>query len=596
MYDLSKNLVVLDCEVYPNYFLAAFKNLSSDKVLTVEAQGRESCLDETNAKNLKFAMLNRVTFGFNSLNYDLPIIYYALMGATCGQIYQLSKSIIDNSFRGWQAINHFNLKELRVKHFDIQEVAVGVKTSLKLYGARLNAQTLQDLPIDPHQELTNNDIINIKSYCINDLNTTVLLYENVKEQVALRAEMSIKYGINLLSKSDAQVAEAVFKTRLNKQSIKPPQYTQKHFFKYNKPDFITFKTQTLKALLNVILNEKFMINEKGSLINPKSLSSFKLEIGNIKYKIGVGGLHSQEKKRIVKIQNDEFLIDKDVVSYYPSIIINQELFPTQLGKRFIVEYKNIVQERIKAKKESNKIVNESFKILINGSFGKFSNRYSALYSPQLFLQTVITGQLSLLMLIEKLELHNIPVVSANTDGIVAHLKKTDYPLFNLICSEWQKQTGFILDETHYRALYSRDVNNYIAITTDNKTKTKGIFANATISKNMQMPIVNEAVIRHLIDSSPIEKTITQSKQIKEFFTVRTVTGGAVYKNQYLGRVVRWVYVKNGDQISYKKNGNKVAKSDGSMPVMELPHELPDNLDYDRYIAEAYKALSSLGIS
>ena len=39
-----KNFVVLDCEVYPNYFLAAFKNIDNDRVVTIEAKGKDKPL------------------------------------------------------------------------------------------------------------------------------------------------------------------------------------------------------------------------------------------------------------------------------------------------------------------------------------------------------------------------------------------------------------------------------------------------------------------------------------------------------------------------------------------------------------------------
>ena len=31
-----ENLVVLDCEVYPNYILFAFKNIDNEKTVTIE--------------------------------------------------------------------------------------------------------------------------------------------------------------------------------------------------------------------------------------------------------------------------------------------------------------------------------------------------------------------------------------------------------------------------------------------------------------------------------------------------------------------------------------------------------------------------------
>ena len=76
--------------------------------------------------------------------------------------------------------------------------------------------------------------------------------------------------------------------------------------------------------------------------------------------------------------------------------------------------------------------------------------------------------------------------------------------------------------------------------------------------------------------------------------MRRVTGGATWRGKDLGKVVRWVYTTDGDAIRYKKNGNKVSKSDGAFPVMELG-ELPENVDDEKYINEAKLMLKSVGM-
>lgn len=103
------------------------------------------------------------------------------------------------------------------------------------------------------------------------------------------------------------------------------------------------------------------------------------------------------------------------------------------------------------------------KIAINGAGGKFSDFYSALYAPDLTIQMTVTGQLSLLLLIEMLESSGIKVISANTDGIVMLVEKTKENELDLRTAEWERQTNFITEETRYSAYYARDCNNYIAL-------------------------------------------------------------------------------------------------------------------------------------
>lgn len=593
------DLVVLDCESYPNYFLAAFKNIGNGKTVTIEIRGDGTCLSDYDKTKLNTIMHKKVTFGFNSLNYDIPVILYALKHKTAREIHALSDYIINNNLPAWKTMQaHSLVVPTGYKHFDIQEPAPGVRVSLKLYGGRMNSRTLQDLPIGPGTILTNQQMADIAKYCINDLDTTIELYESIKDQIALRVKMSEQYGQDLLSKSDAQIAETVIKSELQKGRkayLRPPKYEEGTTFRYSVPGFISFETEQLQDALNIISNHGFELDGRGSIKLPKALASMKIKLGNSVYQLGVGGLHSTEKSQTIIPDENQILADRDVASYYPRIILNLRLYPKHLGERFLTVYEQIVRGRLAAKRAKDSVTSDSLKIVINGSFGKLGSKYSALYSPDLMMAVTLTGQLSLLMLIEALELKGISVVSANTDGFVSLMGKSEYKVYDETCKQWESATSFELEETQYKALYSRDVNNYLAVTTCDKAKGKGIFTVNTLTKNPAAPICTHAVSELLIHRTPIEKTILGQVDKNLFLRVRTVNGGAVYKGKYLGRVVRWVYTKSGDVITYKKNGNKVPLSDGATPVMDLT-AYPEDIDYDRYIEDAKSILDDLGIT
>ena len=594
-----KDLVVLDCEVYPNYFLVAFKNINNGKTVSIEIKGEDTCLTDYDKTKLNTIMHKKLTFGFNSINYDIPVILYALRQKTAREIYELSNFIIEGNNPPWKIMQAHNLViPTGYKHFDIQEPAPGVRVSLKLYGGRMNSRTLQDLPIDPGTILTKHQMVDIAEYCINDLDTTIELYESIKNQIALRVDMSEKYGQDLLSKSDAQIAETVIKSELQKGRkayLKPPKYAENTTFKYSVPSFISFKTGQLQDALDIIKNHKFELDGRGSIKLPKELKSMKIKLGNSVYQLGVGGLHSTEKSQTVIPDENQVLADRDVASYYPRIILNLGLYPKHLGERFLTIYEQIVNDRLTAKQAKDSVTSDSLKIVINGSFGKLGSKYSALYSPDLMMTVTLTGQLSLLMLIEELELKGISVVSANTDGFVSLMDKSEYEVYDKTCKQWEDKTRFELEETQYKALYSRDVNNYLAVTTCDKAKGKGIFTVNPLTKNPQAPICTHAISELLVHRTPIEKTIRECKDMTLFLRVRSVTGGAIYQGKSLGRVVRWVHTTNGDVITYKKNGNKVPLSDGSAPVMVLD-KMPTNIDYDRYIEDAKSILDDLGVT
>ena len=127
-------------------------------------------------------------------------------------------------------------------------------------------------------------------------------------------------------------------------------------------------------------------------------------------------------------------------------------------------------------------------------------------------------------------------------------------------------------------------------------KAKGAYADAELSKTPTAQVCVQAVVDHLQLDIPIETTIWSCQDTRMFVSVRSVTGGAVKGETYLGKAVRWYYAKNEiGSINYKKNGNKVAMTDGAKPLMQLPSKLPADIDYQWYVNKSYAILADLGI-
>jgi len=163
-----------------------------------------------------------------------------------------------------------------------------------------------------------------------------------------------------------------------------------------------------------------------------------------------------------------------------------------------------------------------------------------------------------------------------------------------IVFNWEKDTAFETEQTEYAALYSRDVNNYIALKPDGNVKVKGVYADPGLAKNPVTMVATKAVVALLTEGTPIIQTVRQCQDVTDFLTVRSVAGGAVQADKYLGKVVRWYYsTQSPGIISYKTNGNKVARSDGSVAMMTLG-PVPKDLDYDWYIREAESILNDCG--
>lgn len=626
------SVFVFDVETYVNFFYVAFKSLDNGKFVAFE----RSPDHDFNPTKLLWMLWRFCIVGFNSRNYDLPMIELAARGADCKKLKEASDFIIKSGPNyGTEKVTPFAFEKKygvqigRYNHIDLIEVAP-LQGSLKLYAGRLHCERMQDLPFPEDHVLTQEDAEIVRPYCCNDLSNTELLFNELAPELKLRAEMSEEYGVDLRSKSDAQVAEAVINSELQKvlgYYPKKPTLSADTVLAYEVPDFVCYQTTQLREMLEVVRNARFYLDGLGSPIMPPELEKLKVTIGGSTYKLGMGGLHSTEKKTAHYATDEIILADNDVESFYPRTILNQRLCPPHLGEAFLTVYEKIVNTRIHAKAEAAKAkkagdraaakkwktVADSLKITINGSFGKLGNKYSTLYAPQLMLQVTITGQLVLLMLIEALEQIGIEVISGNTDGIISKYHKSRHDEVRALIASWEEWTGYKTEETRYKAVFSRDVNSYVAIKEDGGdpearfideqlgAKTKGAYCergsalNSILSKNPETLICSDAVVRFLVDGTPVEKTIKECRDFRRFVAVKNVRGGGEKNGRYLGKVVRWYYPKNeAGYIAYVSSGNKVGKTDGARPVMDLPTEFPDDINYDWYINEAVEMLYACG--
>lgn len=603
---MDGDVFVFDIESYPNYFLAAFKNVKTGKYVLFEDSETRSF----DPAKLKWMLENCNLISFNGIKYDWPVTTIAANGASCAELFSATERIISDGVAPWMLLKSMRVKQIQGNHIDLIEVAP-LQGSLKIYAARANAPTIQDLPYQPGTVLTPEQIECVRWYCCaSDIPATERLLGILKPQLELRMSMSKEYGTDLRSKSDAQIAEAVISHELwllhGEKPTVPDSATIPPTCRYVAPEYVQYQTQQLRDVLDLIHSEIFCIGESGAVTLPDSLKGLKITINNGTYQMGIGGLHSCESARVTKADDNHILVDRDVTSYYPSMILNMRLFPKQLGSEFLEIYQSIVDRRIAAKHAGDKITADSLKIVINGSFGKFGSKYSALYSPQLLIQTTITGQLLLLMFIEALEISGIPVVSANTDGIVIHCPKNKTELMERIVKWWERTTGLNTEDTHYSALYSRDVNNYLAAKIDGGYKGKGIFtlpkdgSADALKKNQDAPICVQAVAEYLVNGTPIEKTINDSTDFTRFVVVRTVKGHGVKlrangQHEYMGKTCRWYYGQDPNKIVYASNGNSVPKSEFAEPCGKLPKKFPADLNRQWYIDNAFDVLRSLGI-
>lgn len=610
-----KEEFLFDIEAYRNYYLAGFRHRASKKIVYIESTDQ----GDLDTDKINWILNSFCTVGFNSKGYDLPITSMALAGCSIMDMKNATNRIIIGQEPWHDVLKSYKVKCIECNHIDMIEVAP-LFASLKIYGGRAHVDAMQDLPFHPDKALSTEQKVITRYYCLKkDLNSTDTLRNILDEQITLREKMGKQYGLDLRSRSDAQIAEYVITEQvssLNRKQIHRPKIPAGTLYRYNVPDYMRFESPLMKWALDIVARAKFIVADHGSIDMPPEINDLKITIGGSTYTMGIGGLHSTEKKTAHFQSEDEELWDFDVTGYYPRIILNQGIFPYHMGNNFLRVYNGIVENRVAAKNRGDKVIANSLKIVVNGSYGKLGSKYSNLYAPNLLIQVTMTGQLTLLLLIERLEMAGIRVVSANTDGIVVKPKKHQIDQMKAIVKQWERDTRFNMEETCYLFLGSKDVNNYIAVKKKydkvNKVwlnepdgvKSKGIYANPWSSnddksmwlhKNPTNTICIEAIEKLLTQGVPVVTTIRACRDIRKFISVRTVKGGAYKDGIFLGKAIRWYYAEGETgTIVYALKGSKVPRSDGAKPLMDLPQDFPRDVDFDWYEKEAEKILKEIG--
>ncbi len=596
----NKEVLVYDTECYPNYWLAAFKSAQTGKVIYFEI---DDCMGyEFNTAKFKWILENFTIVTFNGLNYDDITTSLALAGYSTEDMWAATCLLIVDQMRPHHVFKRYKTTRPNIDQIDLIDLTA-LRPGLKKVAARLHAPRLQDLPFKPGTYLSKDQILIVRRYCINDLDNTIIVYIDKLPQIDLRIQTGLQYKVDLRSHSDAQMAEAIIEAEVKR--IKGVKYLKKvkleslKPFKYKVPSFIKFDSPLMNYVLDKVKAATFHVDKlSGDILGFDQLI---INMANCEYTFGVGGMHTHEKKIAHLTDEHNIMIDTDVTSYYPYLILNAGMYPENLGKDFLLVYNGIVVKRVTAKEALDFIVAECLKIVANGTFGKLNSKWSIMFAPELFIQVTITGQLCITMLCERLELQGISITSVNTDGVVAKVPRVKEELFKSIVKQWELDTGLKTEEVRYKATYSKDINNYIAVYEKPQKgelyKTKGLYSKTNPKKNAVNEVCIEAIKDFMTTQTPVSRTIRNCKEIAKFTTMREVDEGGVKvdSNLYLGKIVRWYYAtgQQGEIVS-AKTGNKVARSDGAKPCMDLPNTFPDDIDYQWYEDECGRILKSIG--
>lgn len=520
--------------------------------------------------------MDEIWVGYNSRNYDT----FILKGLLCNMNpKKVSDDIIVRNLKGWQINREFG--KIKFLNFDIY-----TKNSLKtLEGFMGNDIRETDVDFNLMRKLTPQEIRQTLKYNIHDVEQTIEVFRrNVylyDSQIDLIETFDMDIGT--ISLTQAQLTAKI----LNCESVK------------RNDEFDIKLVPTLKLKKYVYAKEWF--ENKDNLDYKKS---FKLDVCGVPHQFGWGGLHGCP---IEPLHATGRIFHVDVTSYYPSIMIEYDFLTRNTNDK--KKYTQIRDIRVQLKKEGKKKEQAPYKIVLNGAYGMTKDKYSTAYDPRQANNVCVNGQLMLLDLLEHLEPY-ITLIQSNTDGLIVQVEDNEEKInkFKNICHRWEKRTGMGLGFDEISEIYQKDVNNYVFRFTSGKLERKGAYVMELDDLNYDLPIVNKALVDYLMNDIPVEETIENCNELKEFQKIVKISSnyeGGWHNNEYLNDKTFRVFAskdKNDSYLGkYKYKGATIEKFANTPEHCFIKNDsvngvaVTKKLDKQWYIDLAVKRLNDFGV-
>lgn len=247
----------------------------------------------------------------------------------------------------------------------------------------------------------------------------------------------------------------------------------------------------------------------------------------------------------------------DVASYYPHLMTICWYTSRNIPSPDV--FKNVLEQRMKAKAAGDKATANALKLVVNTTYGAMLNQYNDLFDPLMGRSVCITGQLFLLELAQNLykNVEDLRIVQLNTDGVMIEFYEDQYDEVLAIVNEWQQRTGFELEEDSVALIAQKDVNNYVEVQPNGSVKIKGgylvrgIAPAGAFNINNNACIVATALKEYFVHGTPVEDTINDCNDIFQFQLI--AKAGAKYREAY--------HLVDGEQTPVQKVNRVYATKD-----------------------------------
>lgn len=509
-----------DLEIFKNCFTCAIKEYGGEMKVVVVYPDRP---DELEGLIDLFSSSGAWFSGYNSMHFDDQVMNYLideqdrLLSMPRADLLQDLYGFSQRLIKGKDSKYKYNSAFYGI---DLMQVG-GLRKSLKMVAINLGWPWIQDFPYDHNYEIQPQDLQDLREYNENDVLITERLYEELRDELNLRAFVSGKYGVNVYSKRESGIANVLLRKLYADRTGIPPHLFTKQKTRREEPipmeDVIhpdlSFQTPGMQDQLRQI---------KACSVHPDEKFKCRVALGNMEYTMAQGGLHSENRPSLIRSNELMQLVDADVGSYYPFTMFLQKIKPEHLEDGFLNLLEELTRLRLRYKEKGMRREADALKIVINSIFGKTGDEYSWLYDPKAMYGVTINGQLFLLDLIERLEVHGFEVVYANTDGVTAKVPTGRRDEYESLCQEWCDETGYLLDYENFEVMAIADVNNLIVQKESGSVKRKGRLNKKRhlgtwgLGRSFDKPVVPLAIEEYLLNGTPPEVTISEHEDVMDF--------------------------------------------------------------------------------
>lgn len=528
-----------------------------------------------------------IYIGYNIREYDSYIFKGILAGF---DPYEINEHIITKKQKGYTFSSVF--KDIPLITYDLLQLNASLK---QLEGMQGHDIYESDVDFRIERPLTEAEIAETVKYCRNDVQETMNLFTHLKSDFNVQMELINEYKLPLsyVSKTQSQlVAEILQAERVD-----------------NRDEFDLFFPEYLDKIKKyshiVEWFKQFKSSMRFSELKKKEIYDQKLttDVAGVPHVFAWGGLHGA----IPKYYGTGYYLHIDVSQYYPSLTVHHNYFSRATSEEGKRRYDMMRKESIRLKAFPElKTKRNGYKLCNNKAYGCMKDKYNALYDPLQANNICVTGQLSLLLLIEMLEPH-CQLIQSNTDGLIVKLHKLDdYELIDDICWEWEQMTGVNLAfDPIINKIWQKDVNNYLFTDEVGGVESKGAYVKELSALDYDLPIVNKALKAYMIDGTPIESTINAAEDLIEFQKIVKLSSKYDYVEhngkQYRNKCYR-VFASRSDRDGtiYKCRNGKADKFANTPKKCFLNNadirgvKVPDKLDRQYYIDLAYERLRQYG--